>query len=247
MKNTIKLGVTGPSIFSDEIQGMCEGYLNSCPIYIINNKEDHLDYLVKQIDGLVLAGGVDWCPLSRGQEITRGEGFSKFDYARDLREMYLIQKCLEFDKPILGICRGMQGLGLYHKMYLVNDISGSDVIHSPKSAGIDIDGLNGLGCHKLNILDEFQDEFGFKDYYCSSFHHQALWFNKSNDYTKKGVEVLGTACLDYETKTARSTHIIELMRGINNRWIAAQNHLETEWRQSKEARIILDKFKEMFE
>lgn len=239
------IGVTGPSIFSPEVKTMVEEYFGAICLYINQDKSEDLDYVLGLVDGVCLAGGVDWCPLSRNEDITTGDGFTKFDLPRDLREQYLINKCFEKNIPILGICRGHQGLGLYHDLYLMNDISGYDVCHSPKPNGIE---LNELPCHSINIFKQFQGEFFERDFF-SSFHHQALYLdlNKLNNYKQNGVEVLGYSFLQYKTSKKEAEVIIELMRGTKNRWISCQNHVETEWQKNENSRKILNEFKKMLE
>lgn len=63
--------------------------------------------IVDRLDGLVLAGGADLDPELYGAEpapatVTRPE--------RDRGEMLLLRRALELDKPVLGVCRGMQQL-----------------------------------------------------------------------------------------------------------------------------------------
>lgn len=236
------IGYTGPSVFSGEIHSMIEDYYEACPIYINQNDTEHLDYLINQIHGLILAGGRDICPTSYGKEIFNGQALSNFDVARDTRESYLIEQCFKKNIPILGICRGHQILGVYHGISLIQNISWSTVCHSPGASKIELDGIPP---HLLYIYKDFQKEFFEKDF-VSSFHHQALPIpaNAKESYKKVGIELLGYSYLNYDKQPVL---INELMRGINNRWISCQSHPETEWSSNKAAEIILSKFKDMVE
>jgi putative glutamine amidotransferase len=63
------------------------------------------DY-VSSLDGLVLQGGADVCPMSYGQEPLRPEWAG--DRIRDLFEIDLIWEFVIQGKPVLGVCRGAQ-------------------------------------------------------------------------------------------------------------------------------------------
>ncbi len=58
------------------------------------------------LDGLVLAGGVDIDPRNYGEEPARPEWSG--DAVRDAYELALMRAMVEADKPVLGICRGHQ-------------------------------------------------------------------------------------------------------------------------------------------
>ncbi len=62
--------------------------------------------MVAQLDGLLLTGGDDVAPESYGETPLRPEW--RGDRVRDQYEIALLRACLEQDKPILGICRGVQ-------------------------------------------------------------------------------------------------------------------------------------------
>ena len=71
-----------------------------------NDIESHLTL----IDGLVVSGGPDADPLYFDAEPEAGLGAVNPDM--DAYEIPLIQKALELDMPILGICRGEQMLNI---------------------------------------------------------------------------------------------------------------------------------------
>jgi putative glutamine amidotransferase len=67
--------------------------------------DDHDADVVTILDGLVLSGGADIDPALYGaaaepRTVTRPD--------RDAGEMLLLRRALELDKPVLGVCRGMQ-------------------------------------------------------------------------------------------------------------------------------------------
>ncbi|MFC4454056.1 gamma-glutamyl-gamma-aminobutyrate hydrolase family protein [Deinococcus sonorensis] len=59
-----------------------------------------------QMDAILLTGGVDLHPRHYGQSPRRGLG--EVDEVRDAFEIALYRAAREHDKPVLGICRGMQ-------------------------------------------------------------------------------------------------------------------------------------------
>jgi putative glutamine amidotransferase len=65
--------------------------------------------VLDRLDGLVLAGGPDLDPKRYGAE---PEPFTQTHPERDDGEFVLVRRALELDKPILGVCRGMQILAV---------------------------------------------------------------------------------------------------------------------------------------
>jgi putative glutamine amidotransferase len=72
--------------------------------------KDDLKQLVDELDGFLFAGGPDVHPFLFGEE-TR-EGCGNVSYERDQMELSLLPLILELEKPILGICRGIQILNI---------------------------------------------------------------------------------------------------------------------------------------
>ncbi|HET6344728.1 MAG TPA: type 1 glutamine amidotransferase [Myxococcota bacterium] len=62
--------------------------------------------LLEQVDGLLLQAGADIAPSSYGESALRPEW--EGDAVRDAYEIELLRECMERDKPVLGVCRGMQ-------------------------------------------------------------------------------------------------------------------------------------------
>ncbi|NUP07562.1 MAG: gamma-glutamyl-gamma-aminobutyrate hydrolase family protein [Polyangiaceae bacterium] len=72
------------------------------------------------LDGLVLAGGVDVSPRSYGEEPRRPEWTG--DGVRDEYELALVRAMVDEEKPVLGICRGHQLLNVAFGGSLHQDI-----------------------------------------------------------------------------------------------------------------------------
>jgi putative glutamine amidotransferase len=79
-----------------------------------------VDDLVGEIDGLVLQAGSDMSPTNYGERPARPEW--EGDGVRDLYEMELIRACMQRDKPVLGVCRGLQVINVCLGGSLMQDI-----------------------------------------------------------------------------------------------------------------------------
>lgn len=80
-----------------------------------------VDAIADDLDGLVLAGGVDVSPTSYGEEARRPEWAG--DRLRDDYEIALLRAVVAKRKPVLGICRGHQVLNVAYGGSLHQDIS----------------------------------------------------------------------------------------------------------------------------
>ena len=104
----------------------------------LNKKEILIDIakLADTLDALVLSGGTDVSPIFYNNKI---EDSSAFNYHRDYMETELIKEFIKRKKPILGICRGFQLLGISFKLnYFQQDISIADEKHNGNSSEISL-------------------------------------------------------------------------------------------------------------
>ncbi len=79
-----------------------------------------LDDFVASIDGLILHGGADLAPQSYGEEPLRPEWGG--DAIRDAYELALLRACRKAEKPLLGVCRGLQVINVAFGGTLYQDI-----------------------------------------------------------------------------------------------------------------------------
>ena len=79
------------------------------------------DDLIAGVDGLVLQGGIDVSPTSYGEEPQRPEWAG--DRLRDEYESVLIRAAMAQDRPVLGVCRGLQILNVALGGSLYQDIA----------------------------------------------------------------------------------------------------------------------------
>ena len=73
------------------------------------------------LDALVLQGGSDLSPTSYGEEPLRPEWSG--DRVRDDYETALIRAAMDLDRPVLGVCRGLQMLNVAFGGSLYQDIA----------------------------------------------------------------------------------------------------------------------------
>lgn len=137
---------------------------------IINNKEDIKEYL-NNIDGLIFSGGEDILPaIYEENPINELRAIST---ERDFFEIELFKLAYDMDKPILGICRGIQlinvasGGTLYQDIYVQRE---NTLGHSPTK--IERNSLY----HFIDIEkgSKLFDIFNEDKIMVNSFHHQSV-------------------------------------------------------------------------
>jgi putative glutamine amidotransferase len=77
--------------------------------------------LLAGADGLVLQGGSDVAPESYGETPLRPEWAG--DRVRDRYETELVRAAIALDRPVLGICRGLQILNVIFEGTLLQDVA----------------------------------------------------------------------------------------------------------------------------
>lgn len=122
------------------------------------------------IDGLLLSGGQDVAPSLYGEQPEQALG--SVHHERDRHEILLIQHTHRKNKPIFGICRGIQVLNIAFGGTLYQDIGGHSqtvLQHSqkskPESPAHTVHLVEGSLLHRL---------IGAPSVEANSFHHQAV-------------------------------------------------------------------------
>lgn len=114
-------------------------------------------------DGLILCGGGDITPCLYN-DYSREPG--DFDMKRDYYEMFLIKKFLYENKPIFGICKGLQMLNLFFGGGLIKDIPRKDIHYSY---------TNKDKSHPVFIAQKSRLHNSLKTIdFVNSYHHQGI-------------------------------------------------------------------------
>ncbi|MEC5425639.1 gamma-glutamyl-gamma-aminobutyrate hydrolase family protein [Virgibacillus sp. C22-A2] len=133
-------------------------------------KDEDIEQIAVQIDGLYATGGYDIDPTLFGEEPHPNLG--TIIPERDTFEILLMKKLLEMGKPILGVCRGCQTLNIaaggdmYQDIYA--QVDGQLLQHRQK-APID------YGSHFVNVTQGslLHQLTGSEKIRVNSLHHQA--------------------------------------------------------------------------
>ncbi|MCZ2257736.1 gamma-glutamyl-gamma-aminobutyrate hydrolase family protein [Sporosarcina sp. G11-34] len=141
------------------------------PIIIPVGIEEDLSQLTALLDGIVLSGGHDIDPMLFGEEPHRDLG--DVSPARDSIEIALAQEMLKLDKPIIGVCRGLQvlnvaiGGNMYQDIYAQND---KPILqHTQKSVRSHLSHIVQVKKGSL-----FESIAGSTEIKVNSYHHQAV-------------------------------------------------------------------------
>ena len=80
-----------------------------------------LSDLVAAFDGILMSGGVDMAPQSYGETPLKPEWSG--DAVRDAYDMELVRAAIALDRPLLGVCRGLQVINVALGGSLFQDIT----------------------------------------------------------------------------------------------------------------------------
>ena len=157
--------------------------------------EEDIAELAEKVDGLILSGGGDIAPECFGSDAE--EDCHGVEPLRDETELMLARYFLDHtDKPVFGICRGLQ---------LLNVALGGDLIVDLPKAGKEIHSFTGRPrnefTHEIIVEeDSLLKRLLGEENRVNSFHHQAIdklgkglkvnAYSK-NDHVIEGVEIPG--------------------------------------------------------
>jgi putative glutamine amidotransferase len=141
-----------------------------CPVVlpVVYDKE-LIESQIQMCDGLVFTGGIDIHPKFYGTEGNRKNGFN--DIRIDQYQLEAMKRALEYDKPSICVCRGLQLLNIVCGGNLIQDISeveNSHLQHVQESRWFEVS-------HKVKVSDNtVLRELFDAEIWVNSFHHQCL-------------------------------------------------------------------------
>ena len=83
--------------------------------------DEEADAVLGEIDGILMTGGGDFRPALFGQ-IQTPHGSQRWNRIRDKSDLAMTRRAIALDIPLLGICRGAQGLNIAMGGKLIQDI-----------------------------------------------------------------------------------------------------------------------------
>ena len=137
--------------------------------------EEQARQCARALDGLLLAGGNDVSPRCFGQEPVLGLG--EVNPLRDQNELRLIELFRKENKPIFGICRGVQILNVALGGTLIQDLPSQ---HRREDGQPSIDhrqtALGAYASHRVVVAEGslLEQILGQQELWVNSFHHQAV-------------------------------------------------------------------------
>lgn len=166
-------------LYDDDLESywMLPGYmkvLEQCgalPImFPLTSDEAELDQLFDMVDGILLTGGHDVGTDVYGEEPTPNCG--KPCVLRDKMEKYLLDKALEANLPVFGICRGIQFINAALGGTLYQDIPTEYPSEVEHHMSLPYD----RGIHQVEVFDNtlLAQIIGKGYHQVNSYHHQAI-------------------------------------------------------------------------
>ncbi len=142
---------------------------------ILPESETDLQGILDTVDGLIFSGGSDFDPTIYGDPDAHETTYG-IDPERDNFEIKLFKMAVKQDKPVLGICRGVQTMNVAMGGTLIQDIP-SDVTgnieHRQQAIGKSQTDVS----HVVTVTDEQSPLFaalGTNHMNVNSFHHQSV-------------------------------------------------------------------------
>ena len=185
--------------------------------------KDGLDQLIEMCDGFLFSGGHDVSPEIYNEKPL--DNLVSSCIRRDEMEAYILKKAIEIDKPIFGICRGIQFINAALGGSLYQDLPTqhkSEVEHH-QTPPYDIP------VHKVKIVKDspLYNCLNTELLEVNSYHHQAV---------REVAPVLKTMALSEDG-------LVEALYKPDNKFLwAVQWHPEFSYKTDEKSRMIFKKF-----
>ena len=171
--DTVTVGIGAPG---QGWQLLAEDYLTAVekaggiPIILpVDRDLKHIPRLLDMVDGVLVSGGNDISPMLYNERINRYCGL--LDPDRDTFEIELSKHAIEIDKPVLGVCRGIQ---------ILNIALGGTVYQDLPSSGFELHTIltneRNVPTHSVKIEKDSPliHILGEEVVPVNSFHHQGI-------------------------------------------------------------------------
>lgn len=190
----------------------------------LDNLDRCLSYLEKS-DAVIFAGGKDFDPALYGSE--NYDLIEDYDSKEDQADLKILERALEKDMPILGICRGMQLINIYFAGSLYEDLPNQfskEIKHRQAK--------DKFSYHKVNIKE-------------GSFLYELADYNPTfevNSFHHQGIKDLGDGL---EDAAWSDDGLIEAVEGRDyNFLLGLQRHPEVDYGNSYFSQKIFESFVE---
>lgn len=143
--------------------------------FILPPQLNAIDDIADLLDGLLLSGGADIAPSRFGDDVIHPETYG-IDEERDQFEIELFDAMLSRDKPVFGICRGIQVVNVALGGTLIQDVpsehpGAAEVGHRQHERNLrDADVGHSVCATRPDLLPIFDGTI----LGVNSFHHQAI-------------------------------------------------------------------------
>lgn len=200
MKSRPIIGITPLFGYERDSLWLLPGYMDGIeeagglPIMLPLTSDDHeIRQLADMCDGILFTGGQDVNPTLYGEKVTPEYQATKPELSaeRDAMEPPLLDTMIRLDKPVLGICRGIQLINAclggtlwrdlpsehpsdvkHHMMKPPYDAFGHDVTVEPGTPLDDM--LNGMPQSRVDESTMKRNDDGNWSIAVNSYHHQAV-------------------------------------------------------------------------
>lgn len=204
------------------------------PMYNIKSSEvfstdthEYLKMLAQNVcnkcDALVLTGGNDINPISINKSF---DGATFTNYNRDAWEMVLVNEFVAQNKPVVGICRGFQLLGVMYGLELTQELNTVDKMTECHNGNNVEAPKRDEPIHEVTLHGDLKEWAGVDKMIFNSFHHEGF--------------ILPQRANDLEFM-ARTEKVLECFRHTKLPIMATQNHPE-ELDKSWMIKYILEKY-----
>jgi len=161
-------GVGSPYILALEVAG-------GLPVLVPPNLDSAtLHELYARLDGILLIGGGDVDPAIYGLNTDDGVNLRSVDHYRDAAEIALTRWAFEDDKPLLGVCRGIQVMNVALGGTLYRDLK----VEFATTVDHDLDGVGQrrIEGHTVTVSPDstLAALLGSTEIPVNSMHHQAI-------------------------------------------------------------------------